>query len=173
MGTLTHTLLGLHLFVPEVLFSVQNPVQDPTLMLVVISPWESPWLSQLVSFPLCLKPRQFWGGLGRYFIKYPLVSGCLMFFFMVRLGCWVWGRKTTDRNCPSDHISHIDDVSTGDITLKLILITWLRYRSSGFSTFFPLPHSMLHFGGKSLSRIKFHLHKLFGILLYRRFVYSP
>ena len=42
--------------------------------------------------------------LARYFGGCGSVEVCLMFFLMVRLGLWIWGRKTTDAQCRSHDI---------------------------------------------------------------------
>lgn len=122
---------------------------------------------------LFLKSWQFWGGLVRYFVKCPVVWGCLVFFFVVNRGSG-FGEEDLRYKLPfSSHITCLP--ATWWVTL---MVTW----SPGWGTIcqvclwryclfhlFPCPTLW----SKSLSGIKLSLHTLLRFLLYGRFVCSP
>lgn len=84
-------------FFPNVLFLFQNPIQDSTLRLAVMSPWLWQFLN------LSLFVRTIWGVLVRHFVGCSSTEMCVV-FLIINIRLWVLGRTTTEAKCPFLHI---------------------------------------------------------------------
>lgn len=146
----------------------QDPIQDTTLHLIIMSPLGS-WLGQLHRCALFLMTSIVLRSTAQVYCQMP--TG-IRFFSHNRF------REEDGRDKMPFSFHHIKSMyipSTESQLLMLTLITWVGQSLSGFSTekshFILFFHSVLSGGRSPLFRVEY-LHKLFGIFLHRRFISS-
>ena len=82
----------------------QDPIQDTTLHLVIMSSYFS-WLWQFFRFSLFLMTLTVLRTDGQVFCRMSLGLNLPDIFLMIRLGIWFGERKTTEVKCLFDHIT--------------------------------------------------------------------
>ena len=125
-------------FPPNVILLAQNPLEDASLRVVIMSP-EAPLDSNSFSACPCFWwPRQIWGLLHKYFCSTSLHWGFSDVLPMIRSGLWVsWERP--QRWC-AVIICYL--LSLWLLTVDSTLNTWRSLALSNFFLlFFPFPHS--------------------------------
>lgn len=150
----------------------------------------SSWLELFSDFPRFGLSWQFWGVLLRDFVECPSTGIFSEVSLVIRQELCVLESKTTERPGAIFITFYQEYVrSTWLVTDEVPLVTSLRYCLSGFSIlmrlFPPSPTAILWSSGGSHCAqpilrdrgVTFHflgedLHRLFGILLYRRLDYS-
>lgn len=101
--TKVNTLFRLSWFVPNVLFlfSGSHPRYCSVMGGILVSP-QSPLGYDNSSELFCFCwPWWFWEILIKYFVICPSTWDCLIFFFMISLGWWVFERQTPEVKCHS------------------------------------------------------------------------
>ena len=135
-------------FLPNALSLSQDPIQDTTCHLVILSPQSPLGCDSFSDFLWFQWPWQFWGVLVGYSTERPSIRICLMFFSWLDLG-YVFGAWRPQRRSVIFITSRQGSCYQHDITCHCD--TWLRLCLLNFSpvvTFPPL-HTVL-FGRKSL-----------------------
>lgn len=98
----------------------------------------------------------------KFFVGFPSILICLMFFLMIKLGLWVLGRKMTEVKCHFRPV--LSSVHSVSMIHALTVITWLRclpasllwsYRRSSSSGlhFWGQSHAHPHLGSRGATHV--------------------
>lgn len=113
-------------------FWSRNLIQDPTLPLVVTSPW-CPLVSNSFCVPSVSTSLTILKRSGQKSVRLSLRLGFSDVFLMTGRKFWVWGKNTSEAKCPSCHMISGGTWCPHDLLLvTLTLITWWSWGRPGF-----------------------------------------